>query len=45
MTNDIENKLKFAQGALGVRMKREEEQAVDLVRIFSSRGVDLNDAD
>lgn len=45
MTNNIENKLKFAQGALGVRMKREEEQPVNLVEIFSSRGVDLTGAD
>ncbi len=46
MTNGIDKKnLKFAQGALGVRMKRAEEQPVNLVEIFSSRGVDLTGAD
>lgn len=43
MTN-IKKKLEFAQGTLGVRnMKREVEQPVNLVEIFSSRGVDLTD--
>ncbi|MBO4672131.1 MAG: hypothetical protein J5608_00570 [Alphaproteobacteria bacterium] len=45
MTNGIESKLKFAQAGLNVRMKREEEQPVNLVEIFSSRGVDLTGAD
>ena len=34
------NKIKFAQGTLGVRMKR-GEQPVNLVEVFSSRGVNL----
>ncbi|MFQ6760575.1 MAG: hypothetical protein ACLRFM_04250 [Alphaproteobacteria bacterium] len=38
-------KLNFAQGTLGVRMRREEEQPVNLVEIFSSRGVDLTGAE
>ena len=38
---DIKKKLELAQGTLGVRMKRVEEQPVNLVEIFSSRGVDL----
>ena len=37
----VKKKLDFAQGALGVHMKREAEQTVNLVEIFSSRGVDL----
>ena len=46
MTNGIENKLKFAQGTLGVRMKREEQQqTVDLPGIFERLGVDLTGAD
>ena len=45
MTNGIENKLKFAQGTLGVRMKRGEEQPVNLVEIFSSKGIDLTGTD
>ncbi len=45
MTKDIDNKLKFAQGGLNVRMKREAEQPVNLVEIFSSRGVDLTGAE
>ncbi|MBR6751831.1 MAG: hypothetical protein IKL95_00985 [Alphaproteobacteria bacterium] len=45
MTENIKKKLDFAQGTLGVRMKREEEQPVNLVEIFSSRGVDLTGAD
>lgn len=43
---DNKKKLNFAQGTLGVRMKREEEQQpLNLVEIFSSRGVDLTGAD
>ena len=38
---DVKKKMDFAQGTLGVRMKRESEQPVNLVEIFSSRGVDL----
>ena len=47
MTNSIGNKLKFAQGALGVRMKRsdEEQQPVNLAEIFSSLGVKLPGTD
>lgn len=42
MTNGIKKKLDFAQGTLGVRnMRHETEQPVNLVEIFSSRGVDL----
>lgn len=42
--NDMVDKnknLNFAQGTLGVRIKREEQQPLNLVEIFSSRGVDL----
>lgn len=45
MTSNIKDKLKFAQGALGVRMKRTDEQPLDLVEIFRSRNVDLTGAD
>ena len=45
MTGNVKDKLKFAQGALGVRMKRTEEQTLDLVSIFRSRDVDLTGAD
>ena len=41
MTNGTENKLKFAQGTLGVRMKHGEgqQQAVDLAEVFGLRGI------
>ena len=46
MTNNVKKSLDFARGTLGVRnMKRGEEQPVNLVEIFSSRGVDLTGAD
>ncbi len=47
MTNSVESKLKFAQGTLGVRMKRgeEEQQPVNLAEIFSSLGVKLPGTD
>lgn len=46
MTENIKKKLDFAQGTLGVRMKRtDEQQPVNLVEIFSSRGVDLTGTD
>jgi len=45
MTDVMKKKMGFAQGTLGVRMKRTEEQPVNLVEVFSARGVDLTGAE
>lgn len=39
MTSNIKEKLGFAQGTLGVRMKHGEEQPVNLVEVFASRDI------